>query len=99
LQLAYKLAQFQVDRRPADSSGFPSPVKLKASFVPANNSRGLDDNQRRFPVAPDPREPNPEDTISVLDLGPLYAALLNSQLLAESQVFKNDILFAPEYEP
>jgi len=29
----------------------------------------------------------------------LYAALLNSQLLAESKVFKNYVLFAPEYEP
>jgi len=25
--------------------------------------------------------------------------LLNSQLLAESKVFKNYVLFAPEYEP
>ena len=53
LQLSYKLDQFPVNRRPADSWGFPHPVRLKASFMPANNGRGLDDNQRRFSVAPD----------------------------------------------
>ena len=37
--------------------------------------------------------------MSVFDLRPFYAALLNSQLLAESKVFKNYVLFAPEYEP
>ncbi len=37
--------------------------------------------------------------ISVLDLRPLCAALLTSQLLAAGQVFKNYVMLAPQYEP
>jgi hypothetical protein len=51
----------------------------------------------RRPV-PNPQQPNPEDTITVFNLWPFDAALLNSQLLAERKVFNNDALFAPEYE-
>ena len=46
LQLSYKPDQLPVNHRPADSSRLPYPVRLEASFVPANNTRGLDDNQR-----------------------------------------------------
>ncbi len=42
---------------------------------------------------------NPENTVGVFDLWPFYAALLNSQLLVESKVFKNYVLFALRYEP
>ncbi len=41
---------------------------------------------------------HPEDAVAVFDLRPLNAALLNSQLLTESKVFKNYIMFALKYE-
>ncbi len=39
------------------------------------------------------------NTVAVLDLRPFYAALLNSQLLAKSKVFKDYVTCATEYEP
>ena len=48
-----KFYKFPIDIRPADSSRFPFPVKLEAFFVPANNSRGLDNNQWWSPIVPD----------------------------------------------
>ncbi|MBW1849967.1 MAG: hypothetical protein JRJ15_00745 [Deltaproteobacteria bacterium] len=40
-----------------------------------------------------------ENTVAVFDLRPFYAALLNSQLLAKSKVFKDYVMCATEYEP
>ena len=35
---------------------------------------------------------------AVLDLRPFQTALLNSQLVTQSKIFKNYVLFAPENE-
>jgi len=50
-------------------------------------------------MVPDFEQPGPEDTVYIFDFRPSDAALLNSQLLTESKVFKNDVLFTPEYKP
>jgi len=39
-----------------------------------------------------------EDTVGVLDLRPLNAALLNSQLLPERKAFKDQVSLVLEYE-
>jgi len=46
LHVSNKLDQFPVNIRPADSSRFPFPIAFESLFMPANNSRGLDNNQR-----------------------------------------------------
>jgi hypothetical protein len=67
--------------------------------MPANDCPGFDDNQCGFPMVPDFEQPGPEDTVYIFDFRPFDAALLNSQLLTEGKVFKNDVLFTPEYKP
>jgi hypothetical protein len=47
-------------------------------------------------MVPNSRQPYPEEAIGIVDLWAFEAALLNGQLLAESQIFKNDISFIPK---
>ena len=39
-----------------------------------------------------------QNPLGRFDLRPFCAPLLNSQLLTQGKVFKNDVMFAPEYE-
>ena len=99
LHFSNKLYKFPVNHWPANSARLPFPVKFESFVMPANNCLWFDDNQCGFPMVPDFEQPGPKDTVYIFDLRPFDAALLDSQLLTEGKVFKNDVLFTPEYKP
>ena len=94
-----ELADVSLRRRPSKTPRLAAPVEPEALAMPPDDCVGLDDQQDRSPILPEPRQPNPEDAVSILDLRPFHTALLDGQLLTESKIFKNDVLFALKYEP
>src|SRR5437763_1683488 len=42
----------------------PSPIEAKSLAMPSDNRLRFDQEQRRSPIVPQPREPNPQDSIS-----------------------------------
>src|SRR5271169_1652748 len=50
-------------RSPLRVAAFPSPVQSESSPVPSNHSFGFNDHQCGSPVAPETREPNPQESI------------------------------------
>jgi hypothetical protein len=98
LHFSNKFYKFPVNRWPANSARLPFPVKFEAFVMPADNCLGFDDNQCGFPMVSDFEQPGPENTVYIFDFRPFDAALLNSHLLTENKVFKNDVLFTPEYK-
>src|SRR5438094_6702901 len=42
----------------------PSPIEAKSLAMPSDNRLRFDKEQRRSPIVPQPREPNPQDSIS-----------------------------------
>ena len=59
--------------------------------MPTDDRFGLDDDQRFAPASPDARQPDPEETISVLDRRTLPLLLENGQLLPQGKVLKRQI--------
>lgn len=57
--------------------------------MPSDHSAGLDDLKSLAPVDPVPAKPDPEQAIYGVKSGPLSGSLERAQLLAESQVLKN----------
>src|ERR1041384_6442405 len=45
------------------TTDFPSPEEPEAAAVPANDGFGLHDHQGRPPIAPNPAQPSPEQSI------------------------------------
>ena len=68
-------------------TGFPFPEETEAFSVPSENRIRLDDTKRRIPAVPDPRKRDPEETVSLPQLGPFLASEQDAQLLTESQIF------------
>ncbi len=52
--------------------------------MPTDDRFGLDDDQRFAPASPDARQPDPEETISVLDRRTLPLSLENGRRLLRS---------------
>ena len=65
---------------------FPGPVELEALAVPANDRFGLNNNECMSPVRAEAREPNPEDTVSRLELRTGFPLFEDGQLLTVSIV-------------
>lgn len=59
--------------------------------MPFDHGLGFDNDQRGFPIGPDSRQPSPEEPVSVLQLRPLDGPLLNQELLAQSQIFQDQV--------
>jgi len=59
--------------------------------MPTDDRLGLDDDQRFAPASPDARQPDPEETISVLDRRTLPLSLENGQLLPQGKVLKRQV--------
>ncbi len=59
--------------------------------MPVDHRLRLNDNQSRVPIVPDSRQPYPEQTVGIVDLGAFDAALLNCQLLTKGHVLKNQL--------
>src|ERR1700674_1894607 len=67
----------------------PGPEKAKSLAMPGDRGRGFDDVQRRAPVAPDPREENPKQTVGGSQLRPFSGrALKDADLVPERDVLQ-----------
>lgn len=96
LKFADEFDERPVNSRAADLSGLPCPVIFEAFPMPVDRRLGLNDNQGRFPIVPDSRQPNPEQAIGFVDLWPFDTTLLNDQLLTKGHVFKNQFSPTPK---
>src|SRR5712691_8861670 len=82
------LAGNSAPTRPA-MPDLPGPEKAKSLAMPGDRRRGLEDVQRRAPVAPDPREENPKQTVGGSQLRPLPGgALQDPDLMPQGDMFQ-----------
>ena len=88
-QAADEFADLPVDLRTAvlARSRLPAPVELEPLTMPAHDRLGFHDHQRLPPVAPRPRQPDPEYPIVWFQFRPRAFAPVGGQLLAQRQVF------------
>src|SRR6266481_452469 len=65
----------------------PSPIEAKSLAMPGDNSLRFDKEQRRSPIVPQPREPNPQDSISPTETELMTAVrtLQDQKLMSESK--------------
>ena len=84
--------------RPArlTAADLPGPEPAKAFPVPADNGRGLDEDNAGLPVVPDGAQPGPQPPIRLCQFGPLDAALQNAEWMAESEDLQLERRAAPE---
>jgi hypothetical protein len=68
----------------------PTPIQPKALAVPRDHGFWFNDAERRFPVRPNTREPNPEKTINGrrLESPLLIPAPENEKLVAQGENFR-----------
>src|SRR6266516_3824317 len=52
------------------ATAFPSPIESEATTVPGDYSVGLDYDDGRSPRAPDPRQPDPQESVSLAQTDP-----------------------------
>src|SRR5436305_14990771 len=75
----------------------PSPIEAKSLAMPGDNRLRFDKEQRRSPIVPQPREPNPQDSIS-----PTETELMNrgsNVARPEADVGEQESLLAERHEP
>ena len=65
----------------------PSPIEAKSLAMPGDNRLRFDKEQRRSPIVPQPREPNPQDSISPTETELMTAVrtLQDQKLMSESK--------------
>ena len=82
---ANEFPEFTRDGRPAGFPGprFPTPIELKSLSVPLDHRLGLDDGQHGSPVGPEPGEPDPEDPVTLPQLGTFDGVLVDGNLLPQ----------------
>jgi rhomboid protease GluP len=87
-------ADLGVESRPAQPvpGGAPAPVELEALAVPAENGRGLNDEEIAAPTRPQARQPDPEDPIPTGEPGSGDGSLKDQQLVAKRKVLEGDRL-------
>src|SRR5216683_2034061 len=67
----------------------PCPEQAKAGTMPGEDRFGLDDGQRRAPVTPDARQPDPQQSIPGCQFRALpRRPLKHADLVAQSQVLQ-----------
>ncbi len=64
-----ELANLRIDLRPTGlPCGSPTPVKTEARAMASDDRIGLNNKQRDASTEPEPRQPDPEDTVSFANL-------------------------------
>src|SRR5512132_350911 len=83
-----QVTNLQINPRASDttSSGLPAPVALEALPMPLDNCLWLDDDQDGAPVAPQMRQDNPKQAISIMKPRSTRVASQDHQLLAQSEI-------------
>jgi len=71
--------------------GEASPAGGEALSMPAQNGFGLDEKKSLLPVAPDPGQYHPEDTIQFPNPEPRSVPTENRELLRECEVLESQI--------
>jgi len=66
------------------------PVRTEALTLPGNNRAGLDKCERVLPPGPEPREPDPEETISRVEPRARHRLLVDGHLMPECEVFQTE---------
>lgn len=79
-------------------SGIASTRPLESAALPTQNGSGLDHNERRFPFFPNLDESDPEQAVSMTDLGARSITLEDRQLLPQSGILQRDLLMAGKTE-
>ena len=73
-------------RRPANPrEGEASPVVPEPATLPGDYGARSDEEEHVAPAGPGPRQPRPEEAISDLDAGASATALVNGELVAQSE--------------
>ncbi len=67
------------------------PIQFEALAMPFYDCLWFHNDQIRFPVRPYLRKPRPKYPILVLEFGSFDCSLLDSQLLAKSQILPDQI--------
>src|SRR5215472_6281419 len=86
--LPNQLANFLAHPGPAESTAptFPGPIETESLVVPGDYRFGLHDEQRRAPLRPEAREPNPEQSVRRVQTKPApLRPPEDSYLMTESQ--------------
>ena len=65
----------------------PPPIQSKSHAMPRDDGLRLDDEQGRPPIAPQSREPDPQDSVSVTEAQPptMARTLQDQKLMPESE--------------
>jgi hypothetical protein len=65
----------------------PSPIEAKSLAMPGDDGLRFDKEQCRTPIVPQPREPNPQDTVSPIEAELVKTArtLQDQELMPESK--------------
>jgi hypothetical protein len=88
------------DGRPAPGgpAGELGPVLAEAATLPTQDGVGGHDHEGLPPPGPDPRQPDPEETISRAKLGPRHRSPVHGELLAQGEVLEGELPVAAEEE-
>ena len=74
------------------AADFPRPEQAKAFTMPGDNGFSLDDHQGGFPVAPQAKQPDPEDSISGRQFQPFGSRTpQDGELLPQGEVFQSQL--------
>src|SRR6266850_6161075 len=86
-----QITNLKINPRASDttSSGLPAPIALEALPMPVNNCLWLDDDQGGTPVAPQMRQYNPKQTVSIMKPRSTLVTSKEHQLLAQSEIFNH----------
>ena len=58
--------------------------------MPGHNSLGLDNDNRRAPIAPTARQPDPEQAIGLAQARPFDASPVSRKLLTKSKILRTE---------
>ena len=64
--------------------------------MPIHNGSGCDENERRFPSSPQPSQHDPKHLVPSRESTARSFDVQRQQLLAESQIFQNEVLTGTE---
>jgi hypothetical protein len=76
-------------RPPQASTTLPGPEQAERLPLPGDDGVRFDDHERRGPLAPDPREPNPEKAVRPGEAWPVRArSLQHPNLMTQGEQFE-----------
>jgi hypothetical protein len=71
-----------------------SPPPTQPGAMPSDDGLGLDEDQRRPPLAPGGRQQDPKHAVTGAEVRPLHASLQGSQLVAEGKILEDHVVVA-----